>query len=110
MKLYLVHCGYYDPSLCDGVYENHINLMIAAESFEDAKVRVKSRPEFKLKRMHVDGLHEVQAVDGWKVSMEQDAALDGQTRLVPMNYRGLAPKPAPITLQEADSATPAPRY
>lgn len=93
MKLYLVHCGFYDADVCDGVYESHANFMVAAQSFEEARAKVKELPEFKLKRMHVDGLQEVAAVNGCRVSLEQDASLEGKTILVNHKHRDLAPKP-----------------
>jgi len=39
MQLYLVHCGFYDVELCDGLYESHVNFFVAAKSFEDARVQ-----------------------------------------------------------------------
>jgi hypothetical protein len=44
MFLYLVHCGFYDSELSDGLYESHTNIFVAAESFEDARARAKSDP------------------------------------------------------------------
>lgn len=69
MKLYLVHCGFYDPELGDGVYESHVNLFVAAADFEDAKKRVRLDSTFQGKKMHVDGLQEVQVVQGHDVSL-----------------------------------------
>lgn len=44
MKLYMIHCGFYDPDLCDGLYEGHVNFFVAAESFEDARAKAKLIP------------------------------------------------------------------
>ena len=93
MKLYLVHCGFYDKDVCDGLYESHVNFFVAAESFEEAKLKAKLIPEFQAKRMHVDGLQEVEAVNGYKLSLEQDTALNGQTIILNNKHRDLAPKP-----------------
>ena len=93
MKLYLVHCGFYDQDICDGLYESHVNFFIAAASFDDARANAKNIPEFKAKRMHVDGLQEVQAVNGYKVALTQDLQLGDQTIIVNVKHRDLAPKP-----------------
>lgn len=95
MQLYMVHCGFYDADLCDGLYEGHVNFFVAAESFEDARAKAKEIPEFKAKKMHVDGLQEIQAVDGYRLSLQKDASLSGKSRIVNVKHRDLAPKPAP---------------
>ncbi len=97
MKLYLVHCGFYDSDICDGVYESHVNFMVAAATFEEARLKAKELPEFKNKRMHVDGLQEVAAVNGCRVFLEEDSTLAGKTLLINNKYRDLAPKLLPQT-------------
>lgn len=92
-KLYLVHCGFYDADVCDGIFESHVNFLIAAESFDDAKSRARLLPEFKGKRMHVDGLQEIAHVSGHRVRLEEDPALNGSTLLLGHKHRDLAPKP-----------------
>ena len=89
MKLYLIHCGFYDPDLCDGIYESHVNLFVAAESFDSAKVRVRENPVFKQKRMHVDGMEELEAVNGARIRLEHDPALEGKTLTVSHRHRDL---------------------
>lgn len=93
MKLYLVHCGFYDSEICDGLYESHVNFFVSAESFEDARLKAKQIPEFQGKRMHVDGLQEIQAVNGFRIRLEPDAALENQTHILNFKHRDLAPKP-----------------
>ena len=92
MKLYLVHCGFYDSDLCDGIYESHINFFVVADSFETARVRVKDISSFKSKRMHVDGMQEISAIEGYRVSLNEDASLSGQTLILSNKHRDLAPK------------------
>lgn len=92
MKLYLVHCGFYDSEVCDGLYESHVNYFVAAESFEDARVKVKLIPEFQGKRMHVDGLQEILSVGGFKIHLEHDVTLENQTQILNFKHRDLAPK------------------
>jgi hypothetical protein len=93
MKLYLVHCGYYDSEVCDGLYESHVNFFISAESFEEARVQAKKIPEFQNKKMHVDGLQEIQSVNGFRVHLEHDASLENKTQIINFKHRDLAPKP-----------------
>ncbi|HEY8272710.1 MAG TPA: hypothetical protein VIG33_17580 [Pseudobdellovibrionaceae bacterium] len=50
--------------------------------------------QFQSKRMHIDGLQEIQAVDGFKVFLEHDASLNAQTHIINFKHRDLAPKPA----------------
>lgn len=96
MNLYLVHCGFYDPELCDGLYEGHANYFVVADSFEHARSKIKLRPEFKARRMHVDGLQEIRSVDGFRIVLEESETLDGKTELVSSRHRDLAPlKPPP---------------
>jgi hypothetical protein len=92
MKLYLVHCGYYDLDTCEGVYENHVNFFVAAESFEDAKLRAKQLEDYKKKRMHVDGLQEISAVNGFDVKLQANKSLNGRTLVVESRHRDLAQK------------------
>lgn len=93
MQLYLVHCGFYDPELRGGIYESHVNFFVAAETFEAARAKVKLIPEYKARKMHVDGLEEIRAAGGFRVSLEEDPALEGETLVVSHKHRDLAPRP-----------------
>lgn len=92
MKLYLIHCGYYDPDVCDSAFESHVNFFVAAESFEEARLKAKQLPIVQAKKMHVDGLQEISVVDGHKIFLEREAALKGQTVITTNKHRELAPK------------------
>lgn len=92
MKLFLVHCGYYDSEICNGLYEGHVNYFIAAENFEDAKTKSKLIEEFKNKKMHIDGMQEIQVVNGYKILLEQDSSIPNQTKIVNFKHREMAPK------------------
>ena len=37
MKLFLIHVGFYDPDIMDGLYEQHSNYFVVAEDIKDAK-------------------------------------------------------------------------
>ncbi len=89
-KLYLVHCGFYDTELCDGIYESHVNFFIVANSFEEAIKKSKSLPEFQLKRMHVDGLQEIEAITGYSLHLSEDTKLEGKTIITSKRHRDLA--------------------
>ena len=96
MKLYMVHCGFYDEAVCDGLYESHVNFFVCADSFEGARLKAKQLPEFKNKRMHVDGLQEIEAVGGFKIKLEAEISLQGKSVIHNFKHRDLAPvKPAP---------------
>lgn len=92
MKLFLVHCGFYDNEICGGIYESHANFFVAAPSFEEARTKAKSLPDFQAKRMHVDGLQEISAVDGFEIDLRENSNLRGQTVLVNIKHRDLASK------------------
>lgn len=91
LKLFLVHCGFYDPTLCDGIYESHVNFVVAAHSFEDARVRVKTESDFKLKKMHVDGIQLIEAAQGYQVSLTEKPELAGKSVVISHRHRDLAP-------------------
>lgn len=90
MKLYLVHCGFYDQEIGEGIYESHTNFFVAAESFEEARSRARSKPEFQEKRMHVDGMQEILVVDGCRVHLEEDPGFQGRSSILNFKHRDLA--------------------
>lgn len=94
MKLFLVHCGYYDPHVGDGLYESHYNFFVVAGDFESARDQAKLDPLYTEKKMHIDGLQCLETIQGHRVQLEADPALQGETRVVSFKYRGLAPKSA----------------
>jgi len=72
VKLFMVHVGYYDKSIGEGLYETHLNYFVAAEDAKDAKNKAHQLSEFQERSMHIDGMKEISSVDGYKVSLEQD--------------------------------------
>ena len=72
MKLYMVHVGFYDPSIGEGLYEVHMNFFTVAEDTKKAKDNILNLKEFQDKKMHIDGIKELSYVDGYKVSLEQE--------------------------------------
>jgi hypothetical protein len=63
MNLFLVHCGYYDPEIGDGLFENHYNFFVVAEIVEKAKLQAKSNPLFRPKI----GLQKIEVVLGYRL-------------------------------------------
>ncbi len=90
MKLFLVHCGFYDSEVAGGIYESHVNYFVVARDFDEAKSKIKENADFKTKKMHIDGLQQVDAVDGYRVTCESESALAGQSVLVNYKHRQLA--------------------
>jgi hypothetical protein len=95
-KLFLVHCGYYDAEVGDGIYESHTNVFVVAKDWSEARSKAKALEIFQNKRMHVDGLQEIEAVSGFRVQLEEDASLKGSSVLNNVKHRDLAP-PKPST-------------
>lgn len=83
MKLYFIHCGFYDEEISDGIYEFHVNIPIAAESIEEAKRKVRCAPQFISKKMHIDGIQEVESVEGYSVQVAKAATSDEPGVLYP---------------------------
>jgi hypothetical protein len=90
MRCFLVHCGFYDTDVCEGLYESHANFFVAAEDFDEAKQKAKQIPEFKSKRMHVDGLQEISAVSGYRISLTEDSSLSGDSLILNYKHRELS--------------------
>ncbi len=71
MFLFLVHCGF--PG--DGIFEAHTNFFVVAEDTKEAWAKAKERPDFKEKRMHIDGLLKVEVADEHLVLLEPVSGL-----------------------------------
>ena len=69
MKLFQVHTGFYDPNISHGFYEGHTNIFVCAKDEEDARKIVKEKKEYKMLKMHIDGIQEINVVDGYKVEL-----------------------------------------
>ena len=71
MKLYLIHTGYYDKDFGEGFYEQHSNIIIVADSVQAAKEKVRSNTEYVDKKMHIDGIKEIENIDGYKIKLHK---------------------------------------
>ena len=81
MKLFIAHCGYYDPRVGSALYEAHTSYLIAAEDAAAARARTRELAEFRELRMHIDNLQEIEAVQGHEVKLVFKPALKGKTRV-----------------------------
>ena len=71
MKLFLVHTGYYDNRVSNGFYESHTNYFVVAENIKKAKSRIKKIDEFEDKKMHIDGILEIQNIGKYSIKLEK---------------------------------------
>ena len=76
MKLYLIHTGFYDPNIMDGLYEHHTNYFVVAENVNSAKKQARQNPIYKKKKMHIDGIQELRVVDGYSIKLVEDDSKD----------------------------------
>ena len=72
MKLYLIHVGFYDSELMDGLYEQRGNFFVVAKNVKEAKTRAKMNQVFQNKNMHIDGMQELNLVDGYRVNLVKE--------------------------------------
>ncbi|MDG2266495.1 MAG: DUF1543 domain-containing protein [Candidatus Marinimicrobia bacterium] len=69
MNLYLVHAGFYDEDVSSGFYESHTNYFVVSDSLKSAKLKARSIKEYQDKKMHIDGIMEVNEVDGYNINL-----------------------------------------
>ena len=69
MKLFLIHVGFYDHEVIEGLYEQHSNYFVVAEDIKEARERAKKKPIYKRKKMHIDGIQELNVVDGFRITL-----------------------------------------
>ena len=72
MKLYLIHVGFYDPDIMEGLYEQHANYFVVAENVVDAKKKARKNTIYKKKKMHIDGIQELKIIDGYRINLIRD--------------------------------------
>ena len=76
MKLFMVHVGFYDKSIGEGLYETHLNYFIAAEDMKAAKNQTQALTEFQERSMHIDGIKEISNVQGYEIILKKTSELD----------------------------------
>lgn len=70
-KLFLVHCGFAQNDLMGGIFEGHVDFFVAADDFDGARAKAKELPEYRKRKMHVDGLVQVNHVEGMRVVLKK---------------------------------------
>ncbi len=88
MRLYLIHCGFYDEEISDGIYEFHVNIPVVAEDLESAKKKVRTIPYFVSKKMHIDGVQEIRSVEGHAITVAKNSISD-EDRITNIRHRDL---------------------
>lgn len=88
MKLYFIHCGFYDEEISDGIYEFHVNIPVIAANVEDAKKKVRVVPQFAAKKMHIDGIQEIESVEGYTITFTKNASAD-ESKINNIRHRDL---------------------
>ena len=76
MKLYLIHAGYYNPEIMGGLYEQHTNYFVIAESVAFAKKKALEIPEYQKNKMHIDGIQELTVIEGYRIKLVKDDLKD----------------------------------
>ena len=76
MKLYLIHVGFYDTEIMDGLYEQHSNYFVVAENVKDAKKKARQNSTYKKKKMHIDGIQELNIIDGYSIKLVASNSTD----------------------------------
>ena len=71
MQLFIIHVGYYDYDV--GMYELHTQFLIPALSAAEAKAKTMAKDIFQAKKMHIDGIQEVNQVDGYAITLHAAA-------------------------------------
>ena len=82
MKLFLIHVGFYDPEIMEGLYKQHSNYFVVAQNIKEAKKKARLNPIYKRKKMHIDGIQELNVVDGFRINLvpennDNDAVIYG---------------------------------
>ena len=69
MKLFLIHVGFYAPDIMEGLYEQHSNYFVVAQNITEAKTKARLNLTYKTKKMHIDGIQELNVVDGFRINL-----------------------------------------
>ena len=69
----MVHVGFYDEAIGEGIYESHLNYFIAATGAKQAKKKAMNLKDFKGLKMHVDGIKEISNADGYDVILKKSS-------------------------------------
>jgi hypothetical protein len=62
-----------------------------AANADEAKQNAKLMPDYRAKMMHVDGILEIDAVQGCRIKLDHEAELDGRSVMNGLSYDDLHP-------------------
>ena len=79
MKLYLIHTGYYDKDVGEGFYEQHTNIFIVAKNAYEAREKAKKTKDYIDKKMHIDGIKEIENIDGYDIQLNKNSSKEKVT-------------------------------
>ncbi len=68
MQLFIIHVGYYDYDV--GMYELHTQFLVPALSAAEAKAKAMAKDIFQAKKMHIDGIQEINQVEGYAITLQ----------------------------------------
>lgn len=86
-NLFLIHCGFYDEEVSDGIYEFHVNIPVVAIDVAEAKDKIRENPLFLKKKMHIDGIQELSVIDGFRIAL--DGGSSTKNEIANIRYRDL---------------------
>ena len=52
-----------------GLYEQHTNYFVVAKNLKDAKNKAQLNLSFKKNKMHIDGIQQLNQVDGYRIKL-----------------------------------------
>ena len=61
--------GFYDSEIMEGLYEQHSNYFVVAENIKEAISKAKQKTLFKNKKMHIDGIQELNIIDRFRIKL-----------------------------------------
>ena len=68
MKLFLIHVGFYDPEIMEGLYEQHSNYFVVAQNIKEAK---KKAADIKAAKEEYSSLDHILTPHHEKLSEEE---------------------------------------
>ena len=59
-----------------GLYGQHANYFVVAKNVRDAKKKARQNSIYKKKKMHIDGIQELNIIDGYRINLIWDDSSD----------------------------------
>ena len=74
---------YYNSEIRGSLYAQHTNYFVIAESVAFAKKKAIEIPEYQKNKMHIDGIQELNIVEGYGIKLVKD---NSKNDMVIYNY------------------------